>query len=92
MNTFDLNNKMYSLCYLQLQAFQPFFIYLNLPYSVIRGEEFALEVILFNYLQDAIEVIFSGSCLSFLLHGKMKSHVGFGLDIWTSGFSASSMH
>ncbi|XP_040839571.1 CD109 antigen isoform X1 [Ochotona curzoniae] len=40
----------------ELQAFQPFFIYLNLPYSVIRGEEFALEVILFNYLQDAIEV------------------------------------
>nr|XP_045016056.1 CD109 antigen isoform X3 [Jaculus jaculus] len=40
----------------ELQAFQPFFIFLNLPYSVIRGEEFALEVTIFNYLKDAIEV------------------------------------
>lgn len=41
----------------ELQAFQPFFIYLNLPYSVIRGEEFALEVIIFNYLKEATKVI-----------------------------------
>lgn len=40
----------------ELQAFQPFFISLNLPYSVIRGEEFALEVTIFNYLKDATEV------------------------------------
>uniref|UniRef100_A0A2K6SHJ2 CD109 molecule n=1 Tax=Saimiri boliviensis boliviensis TaxID=39432 RepID=A0A2K6SHJ2_SAIBB len=40
----------------ELQAFQPFFIFLNLPYSVIRGEEFALEVTIFNYLKDATEV------------------------------------
>ncbi|XP_062042348.1 CD109 antigen isoform X1 [Lepus europaeus] len=40
----------------ELQAFQPFFIFLNLPYSVIRGEEFALEVTIFSYLKDAIEV------------------------------------
>ncbi|XP_037375872.1 CD109 antigen [Talpa occidentalis] len=40
----------------ELQAFQPFFIDLNLPYSVIRGEEFALEVTIFNYLKDAMEV------------------------------------
>ncbi|KAL6086288.1 hypothetical protein STEG23_007297, partial [Scotinomys teguina] len=41
----------------ELQVFQPFFIYLNLPYSVIRGEEFALEVTIFNYLKDTIKVI-----------------------------------
>ncbi|XP_050996794.1 CD109 antigen [Acomys russatus] len=41
----------------EFQAFQPFFIYLNLPYSVIRGEEFALEVTIFNYLKDATKVI-----------------------------------
>ncbi|CAH6780196.1 Cd109 [Phodopus roborovskii] len=41
----------------ELQAFQPFFIYLNLPYSVIRGEEFALEVTIFNYLKDTTKVI-----------------------------------
>ncbi|XP_045699363.1 CD109 antigen [Phyllostomus hastatus] len=40
----------------ELQAFQPFFIFLNLPYSVIRGEEFALEVTIFNYLKDTTEV------------------------------------
>ncbi|XP_049751394.1 CD109 antigen isoform X1 [Elephas maximus indicus] len=40
----------------ELRAFQPFFIFLNLPYSVIRGEEFALEVTIFNYLKDATEV------------------------------------
>uniref|UniRef100_A0A8C3W7F6 CD109 molecule n=1 Tax=Catagonus wagneri TaxID=51154 RepID=A0A8C3W7F6_9CETA len=40
----------------ELRAFQPFFIFLNLPYSVIRGEEFALEVTIFNYLKDATKV------------------------------------
>ncbi|XP_053459039.1 CD109 antigen isoform X2 [Nycticebus coucang] len=40
----------------ELQAFQPFFIFLNLPYSVIRGEEFVLEITIFNYLKDATEV------------------------------------
>ncbi|XP_027708747.1 CD109 antigen isoform X1 [Vombatus ursinus] len=40
----------------ELQAFQPFFIFLNLPYSVIRGEQFVLEVTIFNYLKDASEV------------------------------------
>uniref|UniRef100_G1LMD5 CD109 antigen n=1 Tax=Ailuropoda melanoleuca TaxID=9646 RepID=G1LMD5_AILME len=41
----------------ELQAFQPFFIFLNLPYSVIRGEEFALEVTIFNYLKDVKVII-----------------------------------
>ncbi|XP_074093432.1 CD109 antigen isoform X2 [Macrotis lagotis] len=40
----------------ELQAFQPFFIFLNLPYSIIRGEQFILEVTIFNYLKDATEV------------------------------------
>ncbi|KAK2498196.1 hypothetical protein MC885_008429 [Smutsia gigantea] len=40
----------------ELQAFQPFFIFLNLPYAVIRGEELALEVTIFNYLKEATEV------------------------------------
>ncbi|XP_028642176.1 CD109 antigen [Grammomys surdaster] len=41
----------------ELQAFQPFFISLNLPYSVIRGEEFALEVSIVNYLKDTTKVV-----------------------------------
>ncbi|XP_060061371.1 CD109 antigen isoform X2 [Erinaceus europaeus] len=40
----------------ELKAFQPFFIFLNLPYSVIRSEEFALEVTIFNYLKNSTEV------------------------------------
>ncbi|XP_030302930.1 CD109 antigen [Calypte anna] len=40
----------------ELEAFQPFFIFLNLPYSVIRGEQFILEVNIFNYLKEDAEV------------------------------------
>ncbi|MEE6476482.1 hypothetical protein FKM82_011089 [Ascaphus truei] len=40
----------------QLEAFQPFFISLNLPYSVTRGEQFVLEVVIFNYLKEDTEV------------------------------------
>ncbi|XP_010085491.1 PREDICTED: CD109 antigen [Pterocles gutturalis] len=40
----------------ELEAFQPFFIFLNLPYSVIRGEEFISEVNIFNYLKEEAEV------------------------------------
>ncbi|NXI47362.1 CD109 protein, partial [Galbula dea] len=40
----------------ELEAFQPFFIFLNLPYSVIRGEQFILEVNIFNYLKEEAEV------------------------------------
>ncbi|XP_064020132.1 CD109 antigen [Pogoniulus pusillus] len=40
----------------ELEAFQPFFIFLNLPYSVVRGEQFVLEVNIFNYLNEEAEV------------------------------------
>jgi len=33
----------------QVQVFQSFFVSLNLPYSVVRGEEVALQVTVFNY-------------------------------------------
>nr|XP_025043911.1 CD109 antigen [Pelodiscus sinensis] len=41
----------------ELEAFQPFFISLNLPYSVTRGEQFILEVNIFNYLKERIKVM-----------------------------------
>ena len=41
---------------LQLTVFQDFFLSLNLPAYVIRGEELLLEVILFNYLPQDLEV------------------------------------
>ncbi|XP_018096068.1 CD109 antigen isoform X1 [Xenopus laevis] len=40
----------------ELQAFQPFFITLNAPYAVTRGEQFILRVLLFNYLEENLQV------------------------------------
>ena len=34
--------------------FRPFFIQLNLPYSVIRGEVVAIQVVLFNYMNKEV--------------------------------------
>ncbi|KFQ60022.1 Ovostatin, partial [Pelecanus crispus] len=39
-----------------LTAFQPFFVDLTLPYSVIRGEKFNLIANVFNYLNKCIEI------------------------------------
>ncbi|KAM7413699.1 hypothetical protein PAMA_020876 [Pampus argenteus] len=39
-----------------LTAFQPFFVSLTLPYSVIRGEVFTLRATVFNYLSSCIMV------------------------------------
>ncbi|XP_066514765.1 alpha-2-macroglobulin-like [Hoplias malabaricus] len=40
----------------QLLAFQPFFLELSLPYSIIRGEVFELKATVFNYLSKCIMV------------------------------------
>ncbi|XP_027896681.1 CD109 antigen isoform X1 [Xiphophorus couchianus] len=40
----------------ELTVFQDFFLSLNLPAYIIRGEELVLEVDLFNYLQEELEV------------------------------------
>ncbi|KAM4704401.1 LOW QUALITY PROTEIN: alpha-2-macroglobulin-like protein 1 [Rhinophrynus dorsalis] len=39
-----------------LRAFQPFFVELALPYSVVRGESFTLKASVFNYLKQCIKV------------------------------------
>ncbi|XP_077026108.1 pregnancy zone protein-like [Tamandua tetradactyla] len=39
-----------------LQVFQPFFLELTLPYSVVRGETFTLKATVFNYLSHCIRV------------------------------------
>ncbi|NWS77565.1 A2MG protein, partial [Crotophaga sulcirostris] len=39
-----------------LRAFQPFFVELTMPYSVIRGEVFTLKATVFNYLSACIRV------------------------------------
>ncbi|XP_048392312.1 CD109 antigen isoform X2 [Stegostoma tigrinum] len=40
----------------QLEVFKSFFLELNLPYSVIRGEQLVLEINIFNYLRQTLEV------------------------------------
>ncbi|KAF7694849.1 hypothetical protein HF521_006572 [Silurus meridionalis] len=40
----------------ELTAFQPFFVSLTMPSSVIRGEEFTLKATVFNYLQSCMMV------------------------------------
>ncbi|XP_031758488.1 CD109 antigen isoform X2 [Xenopus tropicalis] len=39
----------------ELQAFQPFFITLNAPYAVTRGEQFILRVLLYNCLEENLQ-------------------------------------
>ncbi|KAL2085076.1 hypothetical protein ACEWY4_018396 [Coilia grayii] len=41
----------------QLTVFQPFFLELSLPYSIIRGETFQLKATVFNYLPKCIMVM-----------------------------------
>ncbi|XP_034549609.1 murinoglobulin-1-like [Notolabrus celidotus] len=40
----------------ELTVFQPFFLELSLPYSIIRGENFELKATVFNYLSSCIVV------------------------------------
>ncbi|CAB4021533.1 alpha-2-macroglobulin-like isoform X2, partial [Paramuricea clavata] len=39
-----------------LKAFQPFFVQMTLPYSVIRGEEVPITVTVFNYLSSCVPI------------------------------------
>ncbi|CAG5136701.1 unnamed protein product [Candidula unifasciata] len=39
-----------------MRVFRPFFVSLNLPYSVIRGEKVILQAIVFNYLPEDLTV------------------------------------
>lgn len=36
--------------------FKPFFVSLNLPYSVVRGEQLVLQAIVFNYMDKEVDV------------------------------------
>lgn len=41
---------------ISLTVFQPFFLELTLPYSVVRGEAFTLKATVFNYMSHCIRV------------------------------------
>ena len=51
-------NKTYTilLFLFQFKTFRPFFVSLNLPYSVIRGEEVVLQGNIFNYMGQDVDV------------------------------------
>ncbi|KAK2917021.1 hypothetical protein Q8A67_001395 [Cirrhinus molitorella] len=54
---FCLSSKGFGLAPpVQLTVFQPFFLELSLPYSIIRGESFELKATVFNYLSKCIMV------------------------------------
>uniref|UniRef100_A0A8R1HWJ0 TEP1-F n=1 Tax=Caenorhabditis japonica TaxID=281687 RepID=A0A8R1HWJ0_CAEJA len=46
----------------KLRVFRPFFIQLNLPYAVRRGEKFALLVLVFNYMEKEQDVTVTLKC------------------------------
>lgn len=50
------------MIFLQLIVFQDFFLSLNLPAFIIRGEQLLLEVVLFNYLPVDLEVSLLLAC------------------------------
>ncbi|XP_038129376.1 alpha-2-macroglobulin-like isoform X2 [Cyprinodon tularosa] len=55
--TFCLSSQGFGLAPRQnLTVFQPFFLELTLPYSIIRGENFELKATVFNYLTKCIMV------------------------------------
>lgn len=59
-NTFCVADNGFGLSHLAtLRVFQPFFVDLSLPYSVIQGEIFSLKATIFNYLKDCIQVSIS---------------------------------
>jgi len=47
---------------LQITVFKPFFVSLTLPYSTKRGEEFALQATVFNYLSISLQVHYMSGC------------------------------
>lgn len=38
-----------------LEVFQPFFVSLDLPYSVKRGEVVAIPIVVFNYMDKSLD-------------------------------------
>lgn len=51
----------------RLEVFQPFFVALNLPYSIKRGEILSIPVAIFNYMENDVdaEIIFHNNDMEF---------------------------
>ena len=48
-------NVIMCILFPQLRVFRPFFVSLDLPYSVIRGEIVAIPIVVFNYMNKDLE-------------------------------------
>ena len=53
---FQLSHVITCIFFPQLRVFRPFFLSLDLPYSVIRGEIVAIPIVVFNYMNKDLEV------------------------------------
>lgn len=56
-----------------LTAFQPFFVSLTLPYSVVRGEVLALRATVFNYLSDCLMVSAAAAAVAIFVFGDLMA-------------------
>ncbi|XP_013393359.1 C3 and PZP-like alpha-2-macroglobulin domain-containing protein 8, partial [Lingula anatina] len=58
----------------KLRAFKPFFVTVNLPYSVVRGEQLELKAIVFNYMGvDQTVTVTLKRSTAFKVQGKEES-------------------
>lgn len=48
------NLKTFFYLFYKVRVFRPFFVSLDLPYSVIRGEIVAIPVVVFNYMDKDV--------------------------------------
>ncbi|KAK1341413.1 hypothetical protein QTO34_017819 [Cnephaeus nilssonii] len=79
-----------------LRAFQPFFVELTMPYSVVRGEAFTLKATVLNYLPNCIRVSVhleaSPAFLAVPGEKEQDSHCicGNGRQTWTVNFTVNA--
>jgi hypothetical protein len=69
----------------KLKVFRPFFVRLELPYSVRRTEKFALQVLVFNYMdheQDVRLYSFLPFSYSTFIMGNFSGHRNFEASNW----------
>lgn len=54
----------------EFKVFQPFFLELTMPYSIVRGEHFELKATVFNYLSSCIMVTLHSNPAHSMLTGR----------------------
>lgn len=81
---FCLSSKGFGLAPpVSMMVFQPFFLELSLPYSIIRGEYFELKATVFNYLSKCImvwvyllirieKILVFAQCVLMIFFGRLK--------------------